>query len=247
MVVLVAALTASCTRARPVPRPPEPASTPAPQHTVSPSPTRTVDLVAAVVDALGPRVRARWAPHLRAAGLAYPPAELALLGFKRERRLEVWGRSDGPWARLDVFPILAASGSAGPKLRQGDLQVPEGMYRVVAFNPESHFHLSMMLDYPNFDDVALAEVEGRTDLGGDIFIHGGDRSIGCLAIGDRAIEDLFVLVADVGMEHVQVILAPRDPRNGSRLAPVPGLPFTAELYRRIEEQLAPFGGGVARF
>jgi len=198
---------------------------------------RTVE---SVVAELGPRVRAHWSPYVRAAGLEYPPAELALIGFKRERRLEVWGRADGPWRRIDALPILAASGIEGPKLRQGDLQVPEGFYRVVAFNPNSRFHLSMMIDYPNAEDVALAEGEGRTDLGGEIFIHGDARSIGCLAMGDRAIEDLFVLVADVGLDRVQVILAPRDPRGGVPLAPVPGVWFTADLYRRIEEALVSF-------
>ena len=197
--------------------------------------------VDAVVSALGASVRARWAPFFRNANLAYPPPALALLVFKRERRLEVWGRgADGPWRRLDMLPIHAASGLPGPKLRQGDRQVPEGIYRLVAFNPSSRFHLSMMVDYPNAYDVAVAEVDGRTELGGDIFIHGGAESIGCIAIGDRAIEDVFVLVADVGMENVTVIVAPHDPRDGIPLAPLPGLPFTADLYRALEGALGDF-------
>ena len=210
-------------------------------------PERTVE---SVVAALGPRVRSEWAPYVRGAGLDYPPDELALLAFKRERRLEVWGRREGTgWVRIDALPILAASGVEGPKLRQGDGQVPEGVYRIVAFNPNSRFHLSMMLDYPNVDDVAAAAMDGRSDedLGGEIFIHGSARSIGCLAMGDRAIENLFVLVADVGMERVQVILAPRDPRGGIPLAPVPGVWFTADLYRRIEQQLGAFAPAGALF
>ncbi len=238
LLVLVAALAVACTRPpRPVPIA-DSVSVPVPIPVLTPVPPDA--RVDAVVAALGPRVRAHWAPYLRAAGLDYPPPELAFLVFKRERRLEVWGRADGPWRRIDALPILAASGVAGPKLRWGDRQVPEGMYRVVAFNPKSRFHLSMMLDYPNLDDVAEAERDGRTELGGDIFIHGGAHSIGCVAIGDRAIENLFVLVADVGMERVQVIVAPRDPRGAIPLAPIPGLPFTADLYRRIEEGLQPF-------
>jgi hypothetical protein len=208
---------------------------PLPQPT--PLAERTVE---SVVDELGPRVREHWAPYVRGAGLLYPPDELALLAFKRERRLEIWGRTDGPWARIDALPILAASGEEGPKLHQGDRQVPEGIYRVVAFNPNSRFHLSMMLDYPNAEDVVVADAEGRTDLGGEIFIHGGAASIGCLAMGDRAIEDLFVLVADVGIERVQVVMAPHDPRGGSPLRPVAGLAFTNELYRQITDRLALF-------
>jgi hypothetical protein len=208
---------------------------------VPPTPSPRDAAVDAVVAALGSSVRARWAPSFRNANLPYPPPALALLVFKRERRLEVWGRgADGPWHRLDMLPILAASGLPGPKLRQGDRQVPEGIYRLVAFNPSSRFHLSMMLDYPNAYDVAIAEAEGRTELGGDIFIHGGADSIGCIAIGDRAIEDLFVLVADTGMENVTVIVAPHDPRDGILLEPVPALPFTADLYRAIATALSEF-------
>jgi hypothetical protein len=207
------------------------------------APERTVE---SVVAALGPTVRARLAPFVRAARLDYPPRELALLAFKRERRLEIWGRADGPWARIDVYPILAASGLPGPKLHEGDRQVPEGIYAVPALNPNSRFHLSIMLDYPNAYDVAEAEAEGRSDLGGEIFIHGGAVSIGCLAMGDRAIENLFVLVADVGIENVAVIVAPRDPRGGIALEPVPGLPFTVELYRQVEAALLEFPATYGR-
>ena len=230
VLVLGVACVVACARPRPpVPVPPLPQPTPLAERTVN-----------SVVAELGPRVRAHWDPYVRGAGLSYPPAELALLAFKREQRLEIWGRADGPWTHIDALPILAASGGPGPKLHEGDRQVPEGIYSVVAFNPNSRFHLSMMLDYPNADDVAVAEAEGRTDLGSEIFIHGGAASIGCLAIGDLAIEDLFVLVADVGMERVQVVVAPHDPRGGMPLTPVAGLGFTAELYRRIADRLALF-------
>ena len=209
----------------------------APLRVAPAPPQRTVE---SVVAALGPAVRLRLAAFMRDAGLDYPPHQLALLAFKRERRLEIWGRDAGPWARIDMLPILAASGLPGPKLQQGDRQVPEGIYRVMALNPNSRFHLSIMLDYPNAYDVAVADAEGRTDLGGEIFIHGSAVSIGCLAMGDRAIENLFVLVADVGIENVEVIVAPRDPRGGIALQPVTGLPFTDDLYRQIETALLEF-------
>jgi hypothetical protein len=193
-----------------------------------------------VVAGIGPSVRPQLTALARYAGLDYPPREIALLGFKRERRLEVWGRDEGPWSRIDALPILAASGGPGPKQREGDRQVPEGLYRVIGLNPNSRYHLSLALDYPNAFDLAEAERDGRDDPGGEIFIHGGARSIGCLAIGDRAVEALFVLVADVGIERVQVILAPRDPRGTVPLAPLPAVPFTAELYPLLEESLRPF-------
>ncbi len=193
-----------------------------------------------VVAEIGPSARLRLVSLARYAGLDYPPRELALLGFKRERRLEIWGRDEGPWSRIDALPILAASGGPGPKLRQGDRQVPEGLYRVIGLNPNSRYHLSIGLDYPNAFDLVEAARDGRDDPGSEIFIHGGARSIGCLAIGDYAIEALFVLVADVGIEQVQVILAPRDPRGGIPLAPLPEVPFTAELYPLIGESLRRF-------
>jgi L,D-transpeptidase-like protein len=202
------------------------------------TPERTVESVVATI---GPTVRAHLVPVFRYAGVEYPPRAVAFLAFKRERRLEIWARTDGPWRRIDARPILAASGQPGPKLREGDGQVPEGIYRILALNPNSRFHLSLFLDYPNDFDRAVAEVEGREDLGGEIFLHGGAVSIGCLAMGDAAIEDLFVLVADVGLENVEVVIAPHDPRTGFPLEPIASVPFTFDLYRAIETRLRDFG------
>jgi len=98
-------------------------------------------------------------------------------------------------------------------LRQGDHQVPEGLYRVTALNPKSNFHLSLRLDYPNQLDRAHAEAEQRLRLGGDIMIHGGAASDGCLAVGDEAAEELFALGRRVGAEHVSVIISPVDLRT----------------------------------
>ena len=114
----------------------------------------------------GPAAEQRLLPYLQAAGLPYPPTALALLGFKDEKRLEVWGQHAGQWRRIRSYPMLAASGGAGPKLREGDLQVPEGLYRIEALNPNSQFHLSMKVDYPNALDRQQATFDGRDELGG---------------------------------------------------------------------------------
>lgn len=147
------------------------------------------------------------------AALVYPPKSLMLLAFKEERLLEVWARNDARWVRIRSYPIKGASGGAGPKLRQGDGQVPEGVYAIEGLNPNSSFHLSMKLNYPNVSDLLRANTDGRASLGGDIFIHGSTGSIGCLAMGDEAIEELFVLVHRVGKENVTVMIAPRDLRR----------------------------------
>ena len=78
----------------------------------------------------------------------------------------------------------------GPKLREGDRQVPEGVYTIANMNPNSISHLSLALSYPNDFDRARAAEDGRADntLGGSIMIHGGSGSIGCMAVGDEAAE-----------------------------------------------------------
>jgi hypothetical protein len=133
--------------------------------------------------------------HFRAEGLAYPPRRIYLRAFKAEKSLEVW--VDDPakrWVLAKAYPFCHASGDLGPKRRQGDLQVPEGFYAIDRFNPWSSFHLSLGVSYPNRSDRILGrEANGRANLGGDIFIHGSCASIGCIAITDELIEEVYVL------------------------------------------------------
>ena len=160
-----------------------------------------------------PRVDPLWETRCRDAELSYPPARIRLLGLKAEKRLEVYaGNAMGPWKPLASYPILAASGGPGPKLREGDGQVPEGLYRIVLLNPNSRFHVSLRVDYPSDDDRLHGRADGREQLGSDIMIHGGQASIGCLAIGDSAIEEVFTLAARVGIDHVEALILPHDLR-----------------------------------
>lgn len=168
------------------------------------------------VEQYGPAARARLLPFFAAAGVPYPPARFLLLGLKEERELELYAA--GPAQNLAFvrsFIILGASGDLGPKLLEGDLQVPEGVYRIVYLNPNSVAHVALALSYPNDFDRLHAEEEGRESaiLGGDIMIHGGAGSVGCLAIGDEAAEDLFVLAADAGWEQAVIVLSPVDFRR----------------------------------
>ena len=163
-----------------------------------------------------PRVDPLWASRCHDAGLPYPPARVRLLGLKEEKRLEVFAADvNGAWKQLADYPVLAASGNAGPKLREGDNQVPEGVYRVALLNPNSLFHVSLRVDYPNAEDREQGRLDGRDRLGGDIMIHGGQASIGCIAIGDPAIEEVFTLVARSGLEHVEIVISPHDFRHQS--------------------------------
>ena len=192
------------------------------------------------VAAHGAAARERMRPAFAAAGVAYPPREVVLLGLKQERRLEVYaGARAGELRFVHAYPVLAASGALGPKLREGDLQVPEGVYRIALLNPNSRFHLSLRVDYPNADDRRNAAADGRTDLGGDIMIHGNAVSIGCIAVGDVAIEEVFVLAADVGREHVGVVLSPLDLRASSLPESLADAhPWSRALYARIRGALA---------
>lgn len=161
----------------------------------------------------GEAAHARMAPYFERAGVAYPPATVILVGLKQEKRLELYAGDDPNRLRfIRDYPILAASGTAGPKLRRGDRQVPEGIYRIESLNPNSNFHLSLRVEYPNAFDRMIAQEEGRADLGSDIMIHGGSASVGCLAMGDPAIEELFVLAAQSGLDALTVILCPNDLR-----------------------------------
>jgi murein L,D-transpeptidase YafK len=128
------------------------------------------------------------------AGLKYPPRQLFIRAFKHEAEIEAWGADkDEPMKLIKTWSLTARSGMPGPKRREGDGQIPEGCYQVVVFNPKSNFHLSMGLDYPNAADLVHSDKEKP---GFDIYIHGSDKSIGCLAIGDDMIEELYLLAAD---------------------------------------------------
>jgi murein L,D-transpeptidase YafK len=146
-----------------------------------------------------------------AQGIDYPAAELFIRVLKRPRVLEVWARPLGKsrFELLKTYPICALAGVSGPKRKQGDQQVPEGFYYVRAFNPSSDYLLSLQINYPNSRDVA-ANRTGQ-NLGGDIFIHGGCQSSGCLAITDAGIQDLYWLSVEaraLGQERIPVHIFP---------------------------------------
>jgi hypothetical protein len=196
--------------------------------------------VADVLATLGPAAERRLRARFAAAGVVYPPPRAHLLAFKTERRIELWATGIGRPRRVTVYPMLDDSGTVGPKLREGDYQIPEGIYRVVWLHPNSQYHLSMKLDYPSAYDRARAAEDGRTDLGGDIFIHGKDVSIGCLAVGDPAIEELFVLAARVGVGRVTTVIAPWDLRRRPPPEADDLPPWVGDLYARVGARLAAF-------
>ena len=133
-------------------------------------------------------VLARLRPHY----LDVRQLELFFRVVKTRRSLEVWGRNragGGPFALVWAYPLAATSGTLGPKRRAGDNQTPEGFYTINRYNPDSHYLLSLGLDYPNAADRAL----GEPHPGGDIFIHGSNVTIGCLPLTDAGIQEVYLL------------------------------------------------------
>ncbi len=171
----------------------------------------------------------------------FPPDKIYLLAFKKEMTLEVWIENNDRLEYVKSYPFTAFSGGRGPKLRQGDKQIPEGFYKILWLNPNSSYHLSMKISYPNEFDLEKAELEGRSDPGGDIFIHGDSVTIGCIPIGDKNIEDLFYFAEEVGAERFDVWIFPDDARGDSTFIHCRSCPdWIDELYEPLLDSLQKF-------
>jgi murein L,D-transpeptidase YafK len=111
--------------------------------------------------------------------------------FKEEAELEVWLQNGTKYEPFKTYPICRLSGTLGPKQREGDAQSPEGFYSVTPakLNPQSQYHMAFDIGYPNAYDRSL----GRT--GGLIMVHGKCVSIGCFAMTDDGIEEIYSLAA----------------------------------------------------
>lgn len=113
--------------------------------------------------------------------------------FKETKELEIWVQStkDKKFKHFKTWKIAAMSGELGPKLAEGDMQAPEGFYFVKRsqLNPQSRFHLAFNIGYPNKYDRA----HNRT--GSFIMVHGNRVSIGCFAMTDPGIEEIYTLCA----------------------------------------------------
>ncbi|QTN32764.1 murein L,D-transpeptidase [Akkermansiaceae bacterium] len=165
--------------------------------------------------------------------------------FKEERELELFieDKATGKFVLFRTYPIAAASGTLGPKLAEGDRQVPEGFYFSGAkdMNPNSSFHLSFNVNYPNAYDRA----HGRT--GSFIMIHGSKVSIGCLAMTDEKIEEIYALcqaALDAGQPFFRIHIFPfrMTEERMAQAAGSPHLPFWKNLktgYDLFEETRIP--------
>lgn len=133
-------------------------------------------------------------------GLSFEHLELLLVAYKEEKILEIYAKqtNDQSFKLVKKYEICRASGQLGPKWQEGDLQVPEGFYKINVFNPQSNFHLSLGINYPNEADKIRIKEEKR---GGDIYIHGACVSTGCLAMTNDFIKEIYTLANGCGEEQ----------------------------------------------
>lgn len=142
--------------------------------------------------------------------LNYDGFQLFIQAFKKEQKLEVWIKEKGrdTYSLLHSYDFCSMSGSLGPKRKEGDLQIPEGIYEVNHFNPESNFYLSLGINYPNASDKILSDANHP---GGSIYIHGNCVTIGCIPITDERIKELYVLAVEArnnGQQKIPVYIFP---------------------------------------
>lgn len=143
-------------------------------------------------------------------GVAYPPKDVYLRTFKSQNEMELWARNDksSEYKLVKTYRICALSGILGPKRRDGDRQVPEGYYFIEDFNPRSDFYLSLLLNYPNYLDMVDGD---KVNPGGDIYIHGGCVTVGCMPMTDDVIQELYVICLNAklnGETHIPVHIYP---------------------------------------
>ena len=163
------------------------------------------------------RVRAAYADKeavvnswLEEAGISRSKLRIYVRALKVEGLLQVFAANEGDadYQLLQTYSFCSSSGTLGPKSKQGDYQIPEGCYTVDRFNPQSTFHLSLGVNYPNHADRKRST---HSNLGGDIFIHGNCVTVGCIPITDDKIQELYLLAVEAknaGQRNISVHFFP---------------------------------------
>jgi len=154
-------------------------------------------------------------------------APILLRAYKQESELEVWKQTaSGQYVHLKTYPMCRWSGQLGPKVREGDRQVPEGFYSITpaSLNPNSSFYLSFNVGYPNAYDRA----HGRT--GSAIMVHGACSSAGCFSMTDEQIAEIYAITREAfagGQKAIQLQSFPFrfSPQNLAKYRADPNMPF----------------------
>lgn len=143
-------------------------------------------------------------------GFIYPAKYIFLRSFKLDSELEVWikNKASDTFRLFKSYRVCTLSGRMGPKRREGDQQVPEGFYYINDFNPNSNYHLSLGINYPNFSDKILSD---QKKPGNEIYIHGSCLTIGCIPLTDEFIEEVYILAVNAknaGQDFIPVHVFP---------------------------------------
>ena len=140
--------------------------------------------------------------------IATSPNDPALIRIIKEtHELELWRKGSSGWTRVKTYPICKFSGELGPKRKHGDRQAPEGFYTITqsSLNPFSKEYLSINTGFPNSRD------RFHRYTGDSLMIHGACSSIGCYAITDQHMEEVYAAVRDAlqgGQREVQLQIYP---------------------------------------
>jgi murein L,D-transpeptidase YafK len=142
--------------------------------------------------------------------IEWPAKYVYIRSFKYDSELEVWVKSNftDEYKLFKTYKVCALAGTLGPKRIEGDYQVPEGFYYINEFKPNSTYHLSLGLNYPNAADKILAD---SLQPGGDIYIHGSCVTQGCIPITNPQIEELYILTTHArnnGQDFIPVHIFP---------------------------------------
>lgn len=187
------------------------------------------------IDAIKLNSGARIRNKVQQSGLDFPPARLTLSANKTTRLLKVYGYDQNNIPiEITSYPFTGFSGKLGPKLREGDRQIPEGIYNITALNPRSRFHLSIRIEYPNTFDKRMAQKDNRQHPGSDIYIHGGTQSIGCIPIGNDNIEELFTLIEATGLKNTEIVITPKNLAGINIDAQNYPIAWQKQLYKTIQ-------------
>jgi murein L,D-transpeptidase YafK len=162
--------------------------------------------------------------------------KLYIAAYKSEGKLELWIQTEGQkkYKLFRAYDFCAHSGQLGPKIKEGDLQTPEGFYNIIAFNPKSNFYLSLGINYPNPVDQLRS---GKAKPGGDIYIHGNCVTVGCIPLTDDKIKEVYILAVEArntGQEQIPVHIFPFKMTGENINNYLAGFPQEEELWTNLQ-------------
>lgn len=158
--------------------------------------------------------------------------EVLIRVFKFEKELEVWVERNGMLVLDRTYKICRLSGGFGPKRYEGDLQVPEGVYVINRLNPHSNYYKAVGINYPNKSDSILSTHNRK---GGSIYIHGKCVSVGCIAVEDKNIEEIYKITSASTRTTVHIFPARYDSKKVYVASQLMDKPHLIEFEQNLKE------------